>query len=46
MYSMEIQECVSCEQLIFPGDEVTDTREGVVCDRCADVSEALALVSY
>jgi hypothetical protein len=46
MYATDITECISCEQLIFPGEEVIETSEGLVCAACVDVSPVLATVSY
>jgi recombinational DNA repair protein (RecF pathway) len=46
MYATEIDECVSCEQLIWPGEEVKPTSDGLVCERCADVNVGVALLSH
>lgn len=47
-YATEIQECVSCERLYFPGDEVVHTVDGIshvdhfpICK--IDVTDSVAL---
>jgi hypothetical protein len=41
----DILECISCEQLVFPGEEVEQTPEGVICSVCLAPNPVLATVS-
>lgn len=43
---MDILECVSCEQLIFPGEEVERTPDGDVCETCSSSNEGLVSLTY
>jgi hypothetical protein len=44
--AMDILECIGCEQLIFPGEEIEQTSEGPVCSFCLTPQKALASVSH
>lgn len=44
MYAMDFSECVSCEQLIYPGEEVDEVSEGLICESCMTSVGTLAPV--
>jgi len=44
--AMDILECISCEQLVFPGEEVEQTKEGPVCESCSSSERTLVSLTY
>jgi hypothetical protein len=34
MTGTEFTECTLCERMLFPGDDVFDSKEGTLCESC------------